>query len=74
MMNKQELLLSDLQFYEEKGKIEIVGGPKNANFCAVVTIASEMRQYLLKEVTHRRDMSDRITLELKNLCFEFQHP
>lgn len=74
LVNKQELLLTDLQFYQDGGNLEITGGPTNANFCASISLDDDLRRYLLKEATQRREMADRIALELKQLCFELEYP
>jgi hypothetical protein len=69
IINKEELLLTDMKFYEEGEKIDVIGGEKSRNFYISLYLEPELRKYLLKEVSHRRELAERISLELKQLKF-----
>lgn len=54
-----------MQLVEEGEMVEVVG----SNFSASLYLQGHLRQYMLREVANRREMTDRVALELKQMKF-----
>lgn len=67
LINKQELLLTQTQMVVTGELLEIVG----PYFSVSVYLESNLREYMLREVDSRKEMTDRVALELKGMRFEF---
>lgn len=74
LINKQELLLSDLKMYEDGQQVDMDACFNNKNFGMSLYFDGELKNYFLKEVTTRKEISDLVTLELKQIFFEFGYP
>lgn len=67
LIHKDELMVQNIRFYEEKDTIVMNGNEKTNHYSTTISIDDEIKDYLLKEINNRKDLSVKIGLTIREM-------